>query len=104
MPQDGFILRQDSFPPLAEQGHPDFPNLWKYVSGNMDIIFVRTLKLAALKVVHQVAQERNGLGHRAALRFVLVLQEVDVVHCLTLLLPSPGGGEFRRPAIAAPAV
>ena len=87
MPQDGFILRQDSFPPLAEQGHPDFPNLWKYVSGNMDIIFVRTLELAAFEVVHQVAQERNGFSHRAALRFVFVLQEVDVIHCLAFPLP-----------------
>lgn len=55
MPQGGFTLRQDSFPPLAEQGHPDLSDLWKYVRGNMDIIFFRTLKLAAFKVRHQVA-------------------------------------------------
>jgi len=50
----------------------------------MDIIVVRTLKLAAFKVVHQVAQERDGLGYRAALRFVFVLQEAYIVHCLAL--------------------
>ncbi len=87
MPQDGFILRQDSFPPLAEQGHPDFPNLWKYVRGNLDIIVIRPLELAAFKVVHQVAQERDGFSHRVALRFVFVLQEAYIVHCLTLSLP-----------------
>jgi len=50
----------------------------------MDIIVVRTLELAAFKVVHQVAQERDGLRHRAALRFVFVLQEAYIVHCLAL--------------------
>jgi hypothetical protein len=51
--------------------------------------------------VHQVRQGCYRFRDCLALRFCLVLQEADVIHCLAFPLPSPGGGEFRRPAIAA---
>lgn len=87
MPQGGLTLRQDSFPPLAEQGHPDFPELWEYVRFYMDKVIVRTLKLAAFEVVHQVRKGGYRFRDCLTLRFRFVLQKAYVIHCFAFPLP-----------------
>lgn len=75
------------FPVLSQQVEPDFPELWKYVRFYMDKIIVRTLKLAAFEVVHQVRQGGDCFRDCVALRFRFVLQKADVIHCLAFPLP-----------------
>jgi hypothetical protein len=75
------------FPVLAQQIEPDLPELWENISLNMDIVIVRTLKLAAFEVVHQVRQCGDCFRDCRALRFRFVLQKADVIHCFAFPLP-----------------